>query len=466
MERFHLIPVAKSVQEKQGKVSLRNACIMTGDAQLEELIPVFEQEIRIIQGSVPMRLDDDYTSIELRIDQTLREEQIKITIDHNVVVLGGSYSAVAGGTSMLLQLMTDTGELPYGCIEDEPDLPYRGLMLDLARHWHSIDCVKKAIELCRYYRLSHLQLHLTDDQSFTFPLTSFPHLPTPGRHYTRQQLEELVEFAHQRGVELVPEIDLPGHSEILNKAEPDIFTSGRGAEHENAICLGNADTYEAVEKIMDELCKVFKYSQYIHLGCDEAKMEIFDNCPTCRERMKELDMTNAEGLLRSYILRAVEMVKRNGRKPIVWEGFSPDPGIEIPTDITVIAWESYYHPADELASSGYPIINSSWQPLYVTPNGGWSPEHIYGWNVRRWEHWWEKSKAHLTPIQLDEDANLIGAQFCSWENEEKNEIESLHLRLPAMAERVWNTEHKIEWADFSSRLNLLDRKLMQILDSM
>ncbi|MCU6712724.1 beta-N-acetylhexosaminidase [Paenibacillus sp. J5C_2022] len=464
MEKYPFIPVAKSIQEKKGQTSLRNAHIVAVDAELKPIIPILEEEFALLIGSGLERQDEEIVKIELIIDGTLREEQMKLTIGRHIVVQGGSYSAVAGGTVLLLQLATDAGEVPNCIIEDEPDLPYRGLMLDLARHWHSIDCVKKAIELCRFYRLSHLQLHLSDDQSFTFPLTCFPNIATPGRHYTRQLLDELVEFAHQRGIELVPEIDLPGHSEILNRSEPELFTSGIGGEHENAICLGNAAVYEAVEQIMSELCEVFKYSRHIHLGCDETKMSIFEQCPTCRERMKELEVTSAEGLLRSFIVRAAEMVERNGRKPIVWEGFSPEPGIEIPKDITVVAWESYYHSADELAAAGYPLINASWQPLYVTPNAGWSPEHIYGWNVRRWEHWWEKSKAHLSPIQLDKSANVIGAQFCSWENEEENVLDLLRLRVPTMVERIWNEERKIRWEQFSERLDRLDIKAMRLVE--
>ena len=463
MEQLYLIPVAKSVQIHDGTVSLREARIIADDSQLASIIPVFEQELRQLLGSDPTFQNNTCTMIKLHIDKSLRDEQIQIKIRQEIEVIGGSCFAVSAGTSMLLQLMSDTGELPHCTIEDEPDLPYRGLMLDVARHWHSPAAIRKVIELCRFYRLSYLQLHLSDDQSFTFPLKRFPNLAKPGRHYTRAELDELVEYAQERGVQLVPEIDLPGHSETLNAAEPDIFTSGAGHAHENAICLGNEAAYEAVEYILTELCDVFKYSTYIHLGCDETKHEIFHNCPVCRNRMQQLEGGNAESLLRTYILFAAETVKRQGRKPIIWEGFSPEPGIPIPQDITIIAWESYYNPADSLAEAGYKLINSAWQPLYVTPNAGWPAEHIYSWNVRRWEHWWDQSKAHFEPIQLDEQADIIGAQFCSWENEEINQIELLRHRVPAMVERIWNIEQRMPWTDFSARLALLDYRLMNIL---
>lgn len=297
---------------------LVNVRIITDDERLELLVGVFDQELRAIRNASLSGDSQEPTTIELCLDQAMREAQYRVSVDQSIVVAGGSYSAVAHGTALLLQMMSDEGELPYCHIEDEPDLPYRGLLLDIGRQWHSVDSIKKVIELARFYRLSHVQLHLTDDQLFTFPLTSFPHIPTPGKHYTREQMEEIVEFANERGVQLVPEIDLPGHSKRLNQAEPAIFTSGRGEAHGKVICLGNDAVYEAVEKIINELCDVFKYSSYVHIGCDEASMERFDQCPICQERMRELEPANSESLLRTFIIRVAEIVKRNGKQPIVW----------------------------------------------------------------------------------------------------------------------------------------------------
>ncbi len=460
---IHVVPLPKSVHIEQGTRSLRHTVVHALHSSLAPLAPIFEQELEAVLGERTGTGNETRTIVELNLDEAMREEQIKIAVAEKVQIVGGSYSAVAGGTAVLLQLMSNEGELPLCTVEDEPDLPYRGLMMDLGRHWHSTDCIRQTITFCRFYRFSHLHLHLTDDPLFTFPLRSFPQIPVSGMKYTRQELEDLIEYAQRCGVQLVPEIDLPGHSRQLNLSEPELFTSGIGEAHENAICLGNPAVLNAVQQMLRELCEIFKYSKYIHLGCDETKLEIFEQCPCCREKMKELNVNDAEGLLRDFIVRAAEIVREQGRQPIVWEGFSPAQGIEIPKDIVVIPWESYYHPADSLAEAGYALINASWQPLYATPTLKWSPEHIYGWHVRRWEHWWDQSKATLQPIELDESANLLGAQFCSWENEESAELELIRLRAPTMVERVWNVVRREEWPSFAKRLEASDRRLLQVL---
>jgi hexosaminidase len=464
MEMPALIPLTKSFRNKQGWTTLRQASILAESPELAELVPVVAREIEILLEGSPEPAADVRAIVHLRLDTALNREQYRITIERNVEVSGGSYSAVAAATTVLLQLMSDTGELPYCHIEDEPDLPYRGLLLDVARQRHSPDMIRQMIDLCRLYRLSHLHLHLTDNESFTFPLAAYPHIPTPNRHYSRQELTELVEYAHKRGIQLVPEIDLPGHSRRLNEAEPGIFTSGFGEAHGNVICLGSPDVFEAVATILDEVCEVFRYSEYVHIGGDETNMSFYDNCPVCRKGMERFSPSNAESLLRDYVIRAAEVVKRNGKKAIVWEGFSNDAGIEIPSDITVVAWESYYNTPDQLDAAGFTLINASWKPLYATPTKHWPPEEIYAWNSRRWGNYWEKSKAYLNPIQLDESFRPLGMQFCSWENEEKHQIDLLHLRVPAMAERAWNERHQVDWPIFAQMLEQLDRKTIKLLE--
>lgn len=462
---IHVVPLPKSVHLERGIRSMRNVQVQVSDSSLAAIVPIFEQELEAVLGEKIATGNETRTIVELRLDRAMRDEQVKIAVAESVLVVGGSYAAVSGGTAVLLQLMSNEGDLPLCTIEDEPDLPYRGLMIDLGRHWHSTDCIRQMIKFCRFYRFSHLHLHLTDDPLFTFPLQSLPSVPVSGRKYIRQKLDDLVEYAEHCGVQLVPEIDLPGHSLQLNLSEPGIFTSGRGEDHEDAICLGNSAVFVTVKQILRELCEVFKYSKYIHLGCDETKLGIFERCPFCRKRMEELNVNDAEGLLRDFIVWAAEIVKEQGRQPIVWEGFSPAQGIEIPKDVVVIPWESYYNPADSLAEAGYALINASWQPLYGTPTLRWSAEHIYSWHVRRWEHWWDQSKANPAPIELDERANVLGAQFCSWENEESAELDLIRLRAPTMVERVWNVVRREAWPSFADRLEASDHRLLQVLSS-
>lgn len=462
---FPVVPLPKLIHVEQGTRSLRHAQVSVFDPSLASIVPIFEQELEAVLGEKIATGNETRTSVELRLDRAMREEQVKIAVAESVLVVGGSYAAVSGGTAVLLQLMSNEGDLPLCTIEDEPDLPYRGLMIDLGRQWHSTDCIRQMIKFCRFYRFSHLHLHLSDDQLFTFPLNSFPGVPKSGKRYTRQELDDLVEYAEHCGVQLVPEIDMPGHSHQLTLSEPELFTSGRGEAHGNAICLGNPAVFDAVKQILRELCEVFKYSKYIHLGCEETKLEIYDQCPLCQKRMKELNVDDAESLLRDFIVREAEFIREQGRQSIVWEGFTSAQGIEIPKDIVVIAWESYYNPADLLAEAGYGLINSSWQPLYATPSLRWPAEHIYNWHVRRWEHWWDQSKANPDPIELDERANVLGAQFCSWENEESAELDLIRLRAPTMVERVWNVVRREAWPSFADRLEASDHRLLQVLSS-
>jgi hexosaminidase len=175
-----------------------------------------------------------------------------------------------------------------------------------------------------------------------------------------------------------------------------------------------------------------------------------------------------EELLRYFIVSVNELVKKQGRKTIVWEGFRREGKLEIPREILVMPFEGgkYYRP-DHLVEDGYTLINTSWQPLYVVshrsaPIGQWPPEHIYKWNMFRWEHFRQWAPAY-NPIQLPETAHVIGAQMCAWEQPEEVEIPSLRQRLPAMSERLWSYPASGEFSDFAARLSITDASLTRLL---
>jgi hexosaminidase len=159
-----------------------------------------------------------------------------------------------------------------------------------------------------------------------------------------------------------------------------------------------------------------------------------------------------------------EVVKKHGRKTIAWEGFAGEGKTPIPHDITVMVFESLYNRPDHLVADGYKIINTAWQPLYVVNGRNWTPKYIYGWNLYRWENWWDKSQAFPNGINVPPTPLVLGAQMCAWEQADSTELPSLRQRLAAMSERTWNTDAGKDWTNFSDRLAVTDRRLDSLLN--
>ncbi|MCE5325720.1 MAG: beta-N-acetylhexosaminidase [Planctomycetaceae bacterium] len=398
--------------------------------------------------------------IAVALDAAMAAEAYELTVGATAAVCGGSYAAVAMGTATLLQALRGRS-LPHMQVQDRPVASYRGLLIDTARRWHTLDTLKKLVVLCRLYKINHMQLHLTDDQSFTFPSRAYPALATPDRHYTLDQIAELESFARERGVAILPELEMPGHAAAAVGGLPSRVACEPSTG--NVLCPSHEQTYETMDTLIGEMCQAFPASPYFHIGADEVNKKPWESCTRCKAFMAQHGIENTEELYRHFIVRMNEIVKRHGRKMIVWEGFAKTGKIAIPTDITVMIFESYYNLPPDVLAGGYPVINASWQPLYVVNDRNWTPEHIYGWNMYRWEHWFNISPAFENPIQVPPTNQIIGAQMCAWEQPDELELPSLRHRVPAMAERLWNPQAGRTFADFESRLKDADAKLDKLL---
>ena len=171
---------------------------------------------------------------------------------------------------MLFRFMS----LPVCEIQDTPDCSWRGMMVDLARDFHKLPVLYDYVDLCRFYKIRYLHLHFTDDQSYTLPSRAYPALSTPNRNYTEDELKGLMAYAKARGVEIIPEIDVPGHTTSFSAAYGDIF--GR----DGIICLSE-ESMEAMSTLFFELCELFEGSDYIHMGGDEAVIDRWTTCDKC-----------------------------------------------------------------------------------------------------------------------------------------------------------------------------------------
>ncbi len=347
----------------------------------------------------------------------------------------------------------------YSELLDGPQCKYRAFHVDLGRNFHSVGRLFEYIDMCFCYNLSHLHLHFNENQSYTLPSKLYPKLPAKDRHYSFEEIRELNRYALRRGVSLVPEVDIPGHCNAFGAAYPKLFgTSGVICQHE--------DSMKAVREIVEEVCAMFPYSEYIHVGGDEADILKWTECEKCLAYFETVDKAAvdafkaggdgralAERMLAHFINVTTDVVFKAGRTPIVWEGFNKCVNDLISRKIVVMSWENYYQTTDELLEAGFDIINCSWNPLYiVTPKKMWSPAEIMDWDIFRWTPVHPDSPYIGQTLNIDKGfkKQIWGAQLHAWgdslakafedvEQGVAKETENIANRLPALALNLWNT---------------------------
>ncbi|TGV04612.1 family 20 glycosylhydrolase [Flavivirga rizhaonensis] len=465
-----ILPSPKEISETSSQVFLLAQSEMySSNADVKPLLEIFQEEIHDLTG-VNLEISEEKnknTDVLFEIDTKLAKEEYHVNIHKIIEITGGSYQALAMARTTLLQLATTQDGLlgfPMLTIKDYPDASYRGLMIDLARGWHPMASIKKFIKMASFYKSNYVHLHFTDYQSYTLPSYKYSKLSTPERSYSFEELEELEAYSQARGVTIIPEIDIPGHSSPLVEKYPEIFAIKDVKENPWIINMGNEETYEAIEVLISELMTVFKASPYFHIGGDEAIFYKVTDDPTVKAYMKKHQLgDDVHELYRHFIVRLNEIVKKHDKQMCVWEGFRREGNIEIPKDIIVFEFETNRYLPNHLVEDGYTVVNTSWKPLYVVNQKKWEPKTIYNWNMWRWENWFAKAPS-IVPIQLKETPLVIGAQMCSWEQQDKLEIPSLRKRLPALNERIWNTTKKVSYDAFMKYLKVTDKQLSVLIN--
>lgn len=463
-----LIPWPRNLQASSGTLELtdRSRIVCTTEA-LQPLAQVLHQELyqltglRFARSAGPASKGD----ICLKLDATLTSEVHTLKVTDRVEICAANYQTTALATASLLQAIDLKGKrafVPQMAMQDWPHSSYRSLLVDIARQPHTLDTLKQCVVLCRLYKISSLQLHLSDDQSFAFECKAFTKLATPGRHFSQEQLKDLIAFADARGVTLIPELDAPGHTTAMRRAMPELF----GAPGLSVINIGKEETLQAMETIIEELCALFASAPYFHIGADEAYFANLARDELAQQAIKDQGYRNVHDLFYAYIVRMHEKVKQQGKQTVMWESF-PGTGsrrVEIPRDILVMAWETAYQLPQSLLNNGYDIVNVSWKPGYLTPSWRWNPEYIYGWNMFRWENHWRVAPSYV-PIQLEPHSNerIQGGMMCSWESRDEVEIPGIRLRLAPLSERIWQPDLDLPYEHFARRFAHTDQVLQKLI---
>ena len=458
--KLNLVPYPQQVKFQEGVFVPFEYLVLVYKEADKEIIRVAEtcvEDFKAIgfkasHGIIPMiRCSKIWLSI--KGDKSLGKEGYRIDIDSKISVTASTVDGLFWGTRTLLQLMDGgpgTGIAKLTII-DKPEFEYRGLLIDTARKFHSIDFHIETVKRMASYKLNRYQVHFSDHQSYTLPSDLFPDLPTKDRHYTKEEIKRLVDAAKQYHVEIVPEIDVPGHSGALIRGIKELSCGGKGG---GKLCIGKEETYQILEKLFAEIMEMIP-GDYWHLGADEVSYN-GTGCSDCAARIKQEKFDGGGQLFHYFINRMHGFVKSKGRQMLVWEGFSPVLEPKVDKDILVCPFDVKHrgHMPKDYFNAGYKVLNTSWTPLYVADNlymttpeiiARWSPYMFGAGRSPQPFAYWKKFNPR------DYRGKIVGGQMCSWAIEEKAEEGLLFgtgpgfyeygrpaPRLQITAERLWS----------------------------
>lgn len=348
----------------------------------------------------------------------------------------------------LLKKTGPDGSVQAGTYEDAPRAAHRGLHLDVARHFFDAGEVKRIIEQMSLAKMNVLHWHLSDDQGWRIESRRFPKLhETSAEYYTQEEIRDVVAYAGERGVEVIPEIDMPGHTRGILAAYPQYSCSGKktglakaGGVYRRILCAGAEKTYGFLEELLDEICPLFP-SERFHIGGDEAPKAEWRSCPVCSAKMKEQDIADYEDLQGYFSVRVSEILKRHGKRPILWND-SLESRIR-PEDMQMQYWSvAFNKPSAGYIAQGGQWIYSDMFELYLDyPHAMTSVKKMF------------ENQIDLGSCAYDSKDAPLGYEACVWTEQVTTDEElekRIFPRMYVLAELAWCGADNYE--EFEARL--------------
>ena len=394
-----------------------------------------------------------------------------------VLIRATSGAGLFYGVQTMLQMVDEKG-LPAGVITDEPRFAYRGFMMDVSRHFFDKEFIKKQMDALAYYKLNRLHLHLTDAAGWRLEIKKYPRLtefaawrefPTwkewwnngrryeeegskdaHGGYYTQDDIRELVAYAQERFITVIPEIEMPAHSEEVLTAYPELSCTHEPYKQAD-FCVGNEKTFEFLENVLTEVMELFP-SEYIHIGGDEAGKASWPTCKLCQARMKKEGLKDVNEL-QSYLIHRIEVfLNAHGRKLLGWDEILEG---DVAPNATVMSWRGM-EGGIKAAQLGHDVIMTPtsfcYFDYYQTADTKDEPLGIGGYVPIEKVYSLEPVPAVLTEEQ---SKHILGAQANLWTEyiHSSEHVEYMVLpRMAALAEVQWTQPEKKDFKDFTKRL--------------
>lgn len=467
---------------------LFTSCNQTVETQIQLIPEPFEmtQSDGMFKVSQAMLVGAGSASnkVNFRVDPNatdIPDEGYQLEIDKaGVRLVAKTETGLFYGKQTLLQLLTPNG-LPYVKINDHPRFPYRGLHLDVSRHFFDKEEVKKLMNVMSYYKLNTLHLHLTDAGGWRLQIDKYPKLTQEGAfrtqsdwrewwdngkdrqylkegtegayggYYTKDDIRDMLAYAAEKHITIIPEIEFPAHSDEVFVAYPELCCAGK-SHTSGDFCIGNPKTFEFMENVLTEVIELFP-SEYIHIGGDEAGKNTWKTCPKCQALMKKEKLANVDELQSYMIRKAEEFLNSKGRRLIGWDeilegGLAPE--------ATVMSWRGEAA-GFKSARMGHDVImtpgnymyfdfyqaDPRYQPVAI---GGYTPiRKVYSYNP-----------IPQDSLTAEEAKHFLGVQANTWTEYIPTPEHLEYMMFPralAVAEIGWTPQEKRDWQDFKPRVN-------------
>jgi len=497
--RVHLIPEPVSVTEQAGEFTLDNSVsleLKTKNKQLQQSLKWFSQKIQHATGiDVNKGKGNRKISIVLNTDSdaVIGREGYHLKVSPEGVTLTANTAAGAFyGLQSIIQLLPADIEakqqktsvhwaIPAVEITDYPRFGWRGLMLDVSRHFFTKEEVKGFIDEMVKYKYNTFHWHLTDDQGWRIEIKSLPELTkkgafsvkrtgrwgtflpalaneesTYGGFYTQEDIKEIVKYAQDRYVTVLPEIDVPGHSLALITTYPSLSSTRKqysvnsgwrtAPQDDNSLDPSNEDVYKTLDKVFTEVAKLFP-CQYIHVGGDEAYKGYWEKNPACQKLMADKGLKNVEELQSYFIKRLEKILQSKGKKLIGWDeilqgGLAPS--------ATVMSWRGM-NGGIEAAKMGHPVVMTPWDYVYLDLYQGDPLAEPDTYGLCRLS---DSYNYEPVPEGIDEKL-ILGGQGNLWTESVPTYRHMEYMIWPrsiALSEVYWSPKAKKNWPDFFSRL--------------
>ncbi len=461
-----LIPWPAKVQPEPGQFTINQQTVVTADAP-------FAAEAALLAGDIHLKTAAGAKANRIRLTtqgaEALGEEAYRLEVDQQGATIHAHSPAGAFyGCQTLAQLLEPkTQTIPLVKIEDAPRYAWRGLMLDVSRHFFDQPTILRLLDWMADYKLNRFHIHLTDDQAWRMEIDKYPELTrtgargnftdtnAPARFFTKSEMREIIRYAAQRHIVVVPEIDMPGHASAATRTFPQL---DGGVKTYNP---ASEATYDFLQNVLLDVMQTFP-SPWIHFGGDEVNTSGWGKDAAAAEKMRAEGLQKPQQLEGYFVRRMTQFISQHHHTPMGWDEIVAAK----PATNTVVFWWRHNKPEmlEQALAGGYAVVLSPRSPCYFDypqdksyPQIGWkicnTPEAVYGG---------PKIPASISPALRK---NILGVEACVW-TEHIGSVPYLEFmimpRMVALAEMAWTADGQRDFGNFNARLKPLVAQYQQL----